>query len=279
MPARYDWVVADAAAAGGAGVDPAGAAAGAVHIKPVGDDAANASASIRLTHALGELGAENVGPGIVAKMYAAGYRTLGEIYAATPTEFAARLEGIKEKGAERIWAGLRVKQTTWTPLTFLVASSTMPRGVGHSKLAPLLALNPAPAAWTAAAFKAARPAGLSDKTIDAIVAAIPAYLAWLDSTGFAAVAAAAPGPGIFPILGPGEGPEHPITVVFTGVRDRPLEAILQAAGHTVADAVTKKTTHVVYADGPTPSTGKVAKAQELGIPVLSLSAFKASGLF
>jgi DNA ligase (NAD+) len=271
MPARYDWDI--TGPVGGAGA----AEATAVHIKPVGDDSANASASIKLTHALGELGAENVGPGIVAKMYAAGYRTLGEIYAATPAEFAARLEGIKEKGAERIWAGLRVKQATWTPLTFLVASSTMPRGVGHSKLTPLLALNPAPYSWSAAEFKAARPAGLSDKTIDAIVAAIPDYLAWLDSTGFAATAAAAPGPGPLPAAGP--GPEHPITVVFTGVRDRPLEAVLQAAGHTVADTVTKKTTHVVYADGPEPSTGKVAKAQELGIPVLSLSAFKTSGLF
>jgi len=283
MPARYDWDNGGAlkstgeagTAAGGAGA-PAPAAT-AVHIKPVGDDSANASASIRLTHALSELGAENVGPGIVAKMYAAGYRTLGEIYAATPAEFAEKLEGIKEKGAERIWQGLRVKQAAWTPLTFLVASSTMPRGVGHSKLTPLLAINPAPYSWSAAEFKAARPAGLSDKTIDAIVAAIPAYLEWLDSTGFAAAAAAAPGPG--PLPAPAAGPEHPITVVFTGVRDRPLEAILQAAGHTVADAVTKKTTHVVYADGPLPSTGKVAKAQELGIPVLSLTAFKTSGLF
>ena len=281
MPARYVWDTlkstgeATGEAAGGAGADPA-ATATAVHIKPFGDDAANASASIKLTHALGELGAENVGPGIVAKMYAAGYRTLGEVYAATPADFAARLEGIKEKGAERIWQGLRVKQATWTPLTFLVASSTMPRGVGHSKLTPLLAINPAPITWSAAEFKGARPAGLSDKTIDAIVAAIPAYLDWLASTGFAAVAAAAPAAAA---AGPGEGPEHPITVVFTGVRDRPLEAHLQAAGHTVADAVTKKTTHVVYADGPLPSTGKVAKAQELGIPVLSLSAFKTSGLF
>ena len=278
MPARFTWDVAISGAAGGAGFSAAAAAAAeatAVHIKPFGDDAANASASIRLTHALGELGAENVGPGIVAKMYAAGYRTLGEIYAATPAEFAARLDGIKEKGAERIWQGLRVKQATWTALTFLVASSTMPRGVGHSKLTPLLALNPAPYSWSAAEFKAARPAGLSDKTIDAIVAAIPAYLDWLASTGFAAI----PEPLPAPAAGPGEGPEHPITVVFTGVRDRPLEALLQTAGHTVADAVTKKTTHVVYADGPLPSTGKVAKAQELGIPVLSLSAFKSSGLF
>lgn len=276
MPARYVWDNgANGEAVGGAGVDPAAAAA--VHIKPVGDDAANASASIKLTHALGELGAENVGPGIVAKLYAAGYRTLREVYSATPAEFVARLDGIKEKGAERIWQGLRVKQASWTSLTFLVASSTMPRGVGHSKLTPLLAINPDPATWTSAALKAERPAGLSDKTIDAIVEAIPAYLDWLASTGFTTVALAAVVAAA--VAGPGEGPEHPITVVFTGVRDRPLEAHLQAAGHTVADAVTKKTTHVVYADGPLPSTGKVVKAQELGIPVLSLSAFKTSGLF
>ena len=276
MPARYEWVsgattgkASASGPVGGAGVDPATA----VHIKPVGDDAANATTTIRLVHALSELGAENVGPGIVAKLYAAGLRTIGAIYAASSADFA-KLEGIKAKGAERIYTGLRAAQPSWTTLTFLVASSTMPRGVGHSKLTPLLALNPNPATWSAAELKAAKPAGLSPATIDAVVAAVPAFQAWIAETGFApagggaAAAAAAAAPAAVP--------EHQMTVVFTGVRDKALEATLQSAGHIVADAVTKKTTHVIYADDAAGETTKVAKAKSLGIPTQSLSEFKAN---
>jgi NAD-dependent DNA ligase len=156
----------------------------------------------------------------------------------------------------------------------------MPRGVGHSKLTPLLALKPDPATWITdvAALKAAHPAGLSDKTIDAIVAAVPDYLAWIATTGFSAssvsssalASASASSSASGPIL----KPEHQLVVVFTGTRDKALEAQLTAAGHVVADSVNKKTTHVVYPDGPIPTSSKITKAQELGIPVETLSAFK-----
>jgi DNA ligase (NAD+) len=258
MPLRYEWAAADVATA--------------VHIKPVGSDAVDETAIIKLGHALSELGAENVGPGIVAKLYEAGFRTLKEIYAATPADFAARVDGVKEKGAERIWTGLRVKQAAWTTLNFLVASSTMPRGVGHSKLTPLLAIRPDPATWItdAAALKAAHPAGLSDKTIDAIVAAVPDYLAWLATTGFSE-AATVPVPSIITTV---LKPEHQLIVVFTGVRDKALEAQLTSMGHIVGDSVNKKTTHVVYPDGPIPASSKITKAQDLGIPIETLSVFK-----
>ena len=227
---------------------------------------------MQLTHALGELGAENVGPGIVAKLYAAGFTDLRKIYAASVADLE-KADGVKAKGAERIWQGLRVKQSTWTELNFMVASCTMPRGVGHTKLTPLLALNPTPATWIAAggAFKAAKPAGLSDKTIDAIIEVIPAYLAWKAATGFTATAP----PIVSAPPAPVPGQKQHI-VVFTGVRDKAFEAALQAKGHIIADTVTKKTTHVVHADGPgTALSGKIIKAQEMGAKILTLSAAKA----
>ena len=250
MPARYTWI---------------NEAKGGVHVKPVGDDSATESACIQLTHALSELGAENVGPGIVAKLYAAGYTDLKKIYAASVADLA-KVEGCKEKGAERIYAGLRVKQTSWTELNFLVASCTMPRGVGHQKLAPLLALNPTPESWSAVAFKAAKPAGLSDKTIDAIVAAIPAYLAWRVAMGLKKG-----GGALVPVPVPTASGAEKGIIVFTGVRDKDLEASLMAKGYTIADTVTKKTTHLVYAD--TTST-KYTKAKDMGIALLTLSQAK-----
>ena len=263
MPAQYIW--ANGVAAGTtANTEP-----DCIHIKPAGDESATASACVQLTHALGELGAENVGPGIVAKLYAAGFTDLRKIYAASVADLE-KADGVKAKGAERIWQGLRVKQSTWTELNFMVASCTMPRGVGHTKLTPLLVLNPNPTYWIAEAFKAAKPAGLSDKTIDAIIEAIPAYLAWKTATGLSAsVPPALAPPTVLP-----SGQQH--VIVFTGVRDKAFEAILVAKGHIVADTVTKKTTHVVHADGPgTALSGKIIKAQEMGAKILTLSAAKA----
>lgn len=247
MPAQYAW--------------------DSIHIKPVGQEAATESACVQLTHALGELGAENVGAGIVAKLYAAGLTDIRKIYAASVDELAA-IDGIKSKGAERIHVGLRAKQPSWTELNFMVASCTMPRGVGHTKLTPLLALGPDPAMWNAATLKAKKPAGLSDKTIDAIVEAIPAYLKWKGATGLV-TSTPTPPPQSSPVHG-----QH--VVVFTGVRDKAFESTLLAAGHVVADSVTKKTTHVIHGDGPAVATStKIIKAQEMGIKTLSLSQAKA----
>jgi NAD-dependent DNA ligase len=71
-------------------------------------------------------------------------------------------------------------------------------------------------------------------------------------------------------------PEKQLVVVFTGIRDKALEAQLEAAGHIVADGVSKKTTHVVYPDGPVPTSSKITKAQELGISIQPLSIFKSN---
>ena len=153
----------------------------------------------------------------------------------------------------------------------MVASAAMPRSVGHTKLTPLLALNPNPATWTAAALKAKRPSGLSESTIDAIVEAIPAYLAWKTATGLTPSVQGTPAPSSHgPLVGPLVGPQH--TIVFTGVRDKAFEAQLQAKGHVIADTVTKKTTHVVYTGSATST--KIIKAQELGITLLTLSEAK-----
>lgn len=244
-----------------------GDAATAVHIRPTGGAAAAEGDCAILTRALAEIGAENVGPGVVAKLYAAGFRTIGQIYGATAADFATRVEGFKAAAAQRTYDGLRASSNRWTELNFLVASCKFGRGVGHSKLKPLLELEPNVAAWSAATFKAAKPAGLSAATIDDIVAAVPAYLAWRAETGLATTASVP-----VAVLSPAAAVGPRMTVVLTGFRDKALESTLQAAGHQIADTVSKKATHVVYPDGPTPTSTKITKAQELGITVLSVSA-------
>ena len=53
---------------------------------------------------------------------------------------------------------------------------------------------------------------------------------------------------------------------------------MEAAGHTVAGTVSKKTTHGVYPDGPEPTSTKITKAQELGAKLMSVSEFLATAI-
>ena len=61
---------------------------------------------------------------------------------------------------------------------------------------------------------------------------------------------------------------------MTGVRDKAVEE----SGITLTSTVTKKTTAVIYPDGPLPSSGKITRAQELNIPTIQLSEFRAKYL-
>jgi DNA ligase (NAD+) len=247
------------------------------HIVPVeGGDPTVAVALVcaRLTKALGELGAENVGPGIVAKLYAAGFTDIRKIYAASVADIA-RADGFQTRGAERIHAGLRVKQDSWTELNFMIASCTMPRGVGHTKLAPLLEVNPDPASWILPLTTFPPLAGISAETVAEIQSIIPDYLRWRAESGLML--------SLQLLCQKDKATEVKVKVkatglsfVFTGVRDAELESALESRGHQITNTVTKKTTHVIHADdaaaGSVSSESvKIKKAREQGSTILSLS--------
>ena len=63
-----------------------------------------------------------------------------------------------------------------------------------------------------------------------------------------------------------------MTVVFTGFRNKEWEEILESAGGKVSSAVSKNTSLVVAAD-PTDNTGKILKANDLGVRVISKETF------
>jgi DNA ligase (NAD+) len=68
-----------------------------------------------------------------------------------------------------------------------------------------------------------------------------------------------------------------ISVLFTGFRNKELEAEIEARGGKVASAISGKTS-VVVAKNPDDSSGKVKAAKELGIPVVDEAAFRSKYL-
>ena len=64
-----------------------------------------------------------------------------------------------------------------------------------------------------------------------------------------------------------------ISVCFTGTRSKECEASIVAKGGTIASGVNKKLTYLVAAD-PGSTSGKMGKAKELGVKVISLEEAK-----
>jgi NAD-dependent DNA ligase len=165
-----------------------------------------------------------------------------------------------------LMSSLKEKRTAAGYMTLLVASNKLPRGVGERKLRVLFEKEPDPRKWTAGDI----PEGWSGDSLKELLHKLPQALEWIDAsfplagrpavttvatTEVAAVAAAG-------------------VIVFTGVRDHALEDVLKGRAWTIGDAVNKKTTVVVVADGEIKESAKTKKARELGIEILGITAFR-----
>ena len=67
-----------------------------------------------------------------------------------------------------------------------------------------------------------------------------------------------------------EGDLAGICVVFTGVRDKELEATIEAKAGRIGSSVNKETTHLVCKD-PTSGSSKMKKASDLGVKIIDLA--------
>jgi DNA ligase (NAD+) len=217
-----------------------------------------------LLHALQTLEVDGVGPGLVKKMVAGGFTTMKALWAATPTALAPSLGPTR---SVQIHAGLREKHAAATHITLLIASNLLPRGVGRTRLRPLEALCPDPRLWKRENL--GHVAGWSSETLDALFASLPAALDWCERSF--GPAAAAP----VTVAARATTLTKPVGVaVFTGVRDKALEAAMTAAGWEIAPSVTNTTTVLIIADDDAKPSTKIAAAKKKGIEICKLSDFR-----
>ncbi len=117
--------------------------------------------------------------------------------------------------------------------------------------------------WSLVSHDIASLNGFDDKTATKIAYALPKIKAFIDRNS-----------DYIKIIAEKKTDElKDVSVVFTGFRDSDLEEKVEQMGGKVSSGVSKKTTYVVAAD-PGSSSGKAAKARDLGVKVLSIDAFK-----
>ena len=240
----------------------ASADADAVHICTSEEKASPELLESRLKHFAVVLEIDGLGPGLVKKLVAGGVSTprlLCEANAETLSNLVGKKTGVS------IADGLRKAMAVMTEKRLLIASGTLPRGVGETRLDTLFAVQPDPRCWGA---RLGRIDGWSEEGLASFLKVYPQYETWR--------AKEFPAPP-YPILAPAAPPvkktaETKGAICFTGFRDAALERRLADAGYAVVDTVTKKTTLLVIPDAGSDSS-KVEKARKAEIPIKKVSEF------
>ncbi len=203
-----------------------------------------------------------LGPGIATKLVDAGITTPGKLCSSTEAALSA---AIGSGNGKKLMAQINTVGTKVSEMKLMVASAVMPRGVGETKLTILFQTEPDPRKW----HQLPELAGWTAGSIKEVLTTLPTYQAWREAEFPHWAYPILPSVVDAPVAAP---MEKKGTICFTGVRSKPLEAQLKAAGWEIVDGVSGKLSVLVIPDGDDTDTGKVKKARQLGtVRILPLS--------
>ena len=219
--------------------------------------------------------------GTINKVYDAGYDTLPKILAMSVDDFLT-IDGIKDKSANKLHTNLHNAYDKASITLLLAGTNGLGEGVGMKRLEPLMEAIPKLCSKSCRLKdstirnKIMELEGFSGKMADKIIQNRTKCVKLLSSlpkrkpiSKTKMVAAAAPPILEFSITRDVSG----MSFVFTGGRMKDLEKNLVVLGAKISNTVSKKTT-VLIAKDPETLSGKVKKANSLGISIMNQTEFK-----
>lgn len=220
--------------------------------------------SAKLLHFASTLEVANLGPGLVKKLVDAGFSTPKALRTMTPEQWQKTLgKGMGEK----VRLSFEERMKTLTELKLMIASSTLPRGTGETKLKALFARE---ADWMKWSMKVL--AGVNNWSYVALeecLTALEDYKKWrAEQFGTLVLDRSISPPPQVNAIPPS------VFVCFTGFRAPDLETKCRAKNIEVQLAVNKQTTVLVVSDHGNTESGKAKKARDMGIRILERSQFE-----
>jgi NAD-dependent DNA ligase len=229
----------------------------------------------KLLHYFRSIGVQPIGEASVRSLVEAGISGVMDV-GLTDREDFQRILGPTTGG--KLYDNIHKAEATASELSIWRGCPEVPAGIGEKRWESLFDAYPDPNQWTSVD----RPDGWNEALWNDFQDSLPDALAWrtvdLDRIPMKKpiVKAAAAG---------GAGAAAPVaargSVVLTGFRDKDLVTRMAARGFTEAAGVTKKVAFVIIPDGENPETydsTKVAKARDLGIPVVTRATFITANL-
>jgi len=237
----------------------------------------NATVALKsLEYFFSKIDVTGLGPANVKKLYEAGYKRPRDIFEADVSDIT-KLEGFKEKSAQKLVDALRTRKSTLVSDCVLLmdASNVMGRGMGTKKIeliishigSKILTERYIPSVTELTAIK-----GIEKKTAELFVENLPNCFKFMEENGFVECMKAqnATAAGAAPAI-VSDKLAH-LNVVFTGVRSKEAEAMITENGGKVSSGVSKQTTLVIAKD-PSGDSNTLVKARDLGVKIVSLDQF------
>jgi NAD-dependent DNA ligase len=222
----------------------------------------------RMEHFCATLEAKNVAAGTLRKLYDHGVDSIPKLLA-LKEEDVLKMDGFQKTSAQRVVAGLQaVKNAPCEDL--MVASNLFGRGFGKKKIALLIQHFPQILERKVpTAAEVENVGGIGATTARAFLAALPSFYKFLDDVKLSCK----PTKPATPSKSPSRSHNFQgMTIVFTGFRNKDWEAMVTSHGGKMGSSVSKSTSLVVAAD-PNETSGKIQKARELNVHVISKQEF------
>jgi DNA ligase (NAD+) len=236
-----------------------------IMLKDVDDD--SSVVIKRLTYFATTLDIKGVGAGVVEKMYTHGITTIKQLLNVS-VEDLVKMDGFKQKSATKVVEEIKASLAKATCATYMDASNLFGRSIGTKKLKVILSAIPAITSGYVPTLQELKDIdGIASITAVQFLEGLPEFFKFMKDAGLPCKS------DDVKANNSAKKSLVDLSVVFTGIRDKELEAIIEARKGKIATAVTKKTTVVVAKDIKDDSS-KIKTARELGIPVVDLETFK-----
>jgi NAD-dependent DNA ligase len=222
---------------------------------------------------------ENMGPGNISKIYDAGFDDIKKIVNITKADLL-KINGFKEKTAENIINAVAVIKEI-DCLILMDASNIMGRGFSYKKIKlitdayPSILLHDKKSRAATSKINAddlMKVEGIAETSAKLFLNNLPKFYEFYDNLGIKckgdtktpAAATAAATAAAAAVINPNISGK---SFVFTGFRDKDLEAYIIRMGGFIKTTISKNTDYLVVADLNENST-KVDKARSIGVPII-----------
>lgn len=225
----------------------------------------------QMTYFAKTLNMKGVGEGLIERMYKNGVDSIKKLLEVTVAQLVT-MEGFQKKSAEKVVSEIHESVKKADCLTFMDASNLFGRAIGERKLKLIVSSFPnilngkSPSESELSSID-----GIGPVTARQFLDGLPQFYDFMKDIGIPCNKAVEA-----PVVVSSSKPSlSHLTVVFTGMRDKDLEAEIESRGGKIGSSVSKKTS-VVVAKDPSEETGKVKTAKDLGVKVVSFEEFKKS---
>jgi len=236
-----------------------------------------------LAHFVKSLDMKGVGPGIINKMVDAGINTIPKLMNVKASDLL-KIDGFQKKSAEKVANTIAAVKDNVECVDLMSASNIFGRLFGSRRIKTIVGAYPSILKRQAPTLEQLlQIEGIGPETAPLFLENLPKFFKLLDAIGIPCrggepdekpkANSASPKPDAKPDTKPEAKPKINYkgqNVVFTGVRNKDLEKIIEGAGGKVSSSVSKNTTLVITKD-VNENNAKLNKARELGIKIISIN--------